>query len=120
MSYRPVTLAERSVTPSSPWIGKKLLRTPPGVAPLAASSRMLTTTTAAMIRPVTRGPDPVRDREGNDIGFLECCRRAGDVTGQQRGLAVRGTRAAGEGAAGRPNDTGGPGLTRMRPVLPQG
>ena len=36
------------------------------------------------------GPDPVRDRGGIDIGFLECCRRAGDATGQQRGLAVRG------------------------------
>src|SRR4051794_7655508 len=47
-------------------------------------------TTTAMIRPATRGPDPVRDRGGIDIGFLECCRRAGGTTGQQGGLAVRG------------------------------
>src|SRR6476659_7354697 len=98
MSYRPCTLVERSVTPPSLWTGKKLFHTLVGVAPDAASRMMLTATTRAMIRPARRAPDPVRDRGGIDIGFLECCRRAGIATGQQRGLAVRGTRATREGA----------------------
>src|SRR4051794_10996912 len=92
MSYRLLTLVERSVTPPSLWTGKKLFQTPAGVAPAAHSTTMAITTTAAMIRAATRGPDPVRDRGGIDIGFLECCRRAGGTTGQQRGFAVRDMR----------------------------
>ena len=46
-----------------------------------------------------RGPDPVRDREGIDIGFLECCRpgRVG-ATGPAMRARRPGTRAARDGA----------------------
>ena len=51
-----------------------------------------------MIRPATREPDPVRDRGGIDIGFLECCRRAGSATGQQEGSPSEGRAPPREGA----------------------
>src|SRR4051812_29806734 len=78
-------------------MGKKLFTTPATVAPDAASTMTETTTTAAMIRTVMRGPDPVRDREGIDIGFLECCRRGPGATGQQ-GVRRPRTRVTHDGA----------------------
>jgi hypothetical protein len=41
------------------------------VIPAAASRSTVTATTAIVIRTAARGPDPILDREGIDIGFLE-------------------------------------------------
>src|SRR5215217_5234430 len=106
MSYRFWTLVERSVTPPVPCIGKKLFQTLAGVAPAAARATIPARTTAAMMRPARRGPDPVRDRGGIDIGFLECRRRPGGATAQQSELVVRDARRWIEGA-GRGHHTGG-------------
>ena len=59
-----------------------------------------------MIRPATRGPDPVRDREGIDIGFLDDdCRGRGQPV-SSAGSSGPGTRATRRGGAGRAHHTG--------------
>src|SRR5829696_9296437 len=81
-------------------MGKKLFQARSGVIPAARSTTTASATIATMISPARIGPDPVRDRGGIDIGFLECCRRAGGTAGQQEGrhpgthAAERGRRTA--------------------------
>ena len=82
--------------------GKKLSQACWGVTPAAASTPIVIAVTATMIKPATRGPDPVLGREGIDIGFLSelDCRAVGSARfglhGAVRGRAppVRGRRTA--------------------------
>jgi hypothetical protein len=62
--------------------GKKLSQARCGVIPAAARTAIVATTTAIVIRPATSRPDPVRDREGIDIGFLGWCDRLMGEPGQ--------------------------------------
>ena len=64
-------LSERSVAGVWLPIGKKLSHSRCGVIPAAVHAITATTTAMRISRPAMSGPDPVRDREGIDIGFLE-------------------------------------------------
>ena len=79
--------------------GKKLFQTSVAVTLLASSTSTKTTTAIRISRPAMSGPDPVRDREGIDIGFLER-RRPGRRarTGQQMRSRRPWTGAARAGA----------------------
>src|SRR3954469_1244288 len=68
MSYSWRVAWPRSVTGACPPTGKKLSKTRPGVRPATARTTIATPMARTMSVPAMRGPAPVRDREGIDIG----------------------------------------------------